>query len=115
VADGSQQAFGYAEGGFRVFVDGIVGPWFVDPFVALARSRNAMLSYIVLRPSLAVTLRRARGREGLALRDTEPLEALHRQFSALGAFERTLSILPITLSALLSKPCAWPWRMTGSC
>jgi hypothetical protein len=27
-----QAAFGYAQGGYQVIVDGIIGPWFPQPF-----------------------------------------------------------------------------------
>ncbi|MGR6034988.1 MAG: AAA family ATPase [Candidatus Nitrosoglobus sp.] len=42
-------AEGYAKGGYFVVVDGIIGPWFLQPFRRLA----APLHYVVLRPPLA--------------------------------------------------------------
>lgn len=71
----------YAEGGFLVFVDGIVGPWFLDPFRALGRP----LHYVVLRPELETTLARATARGEGALTDPQPIRELHRQFAALEA------------------------------
>ncbi|MGH6869972.1 MAG: AAA family ATPase [Rhizomicrobium sp.] len=44
------EAFG--NGGYDVIVDGIVGPWFLDPF------RGRGFDYVVLRPGEAETLRR---------------------------------------------------------
>jgi len=74
----------YAAGGFFVVLDGIVGPWFLDPFLRTA----ADLHYVVLRPSLAATLSRAQARGADALTDPGPIGELHRQFNALDALER---------------------------
>ncbi|GAA5200124.1 ATP-binding protein [Rugosimonospora acidiphila] len=93
-------AFGYAAGGYRVICDGIVGPWFLDAFRASARARGILLHYVVLRPDLDTTLRRAvaRGRRGgapphhdassdPALRDPAPIRALYRQFAGIAELE----------------------------
>ncbi len=81
-------AFGYAAGGYQVFCDGIVGPWFLGPFRAAAAERRLPLDYVVLRPDEATTLRRATGRAGGALVDPQPIRSLYRQFTGLGEFER---------------------------
>jgi len=76
-------AAAFADGGYLVIVDGIVGPWFLDPFRRLGRS----LRYVVLRPAAGVALCRAKARaEGLA--QSGPILDLHRQFSSLGDLER---------------------------
>lgn len=41
----------YACGGYEVIVDGIVGPWFMDPWLAVARKHRLDLRYVVLMPS----------------------------------------------------------------
>jgi hypothetical protein len=41
----------YAAGGYKVFVDGIVGRWFLDIFRDAAREAGILLDYVVLRPS----------------------------------------------------------------
>ncbi|MEW9304946.1 AAA family ATPase [Labrys portucalensis] len=74
----------YARGGYFVILDGIVGPWFLAPFRALALP----VHYVVLRPLLAAAIERCRLRGGDTLSDPEPITALHRQFSDLGALER---------------------------
>jgi chloramphenicol 3-O-phosphotransferase len=74
----------YAAGGFFVAVDGIVGPWFLDPF----RRTTVELHYVVLRPTLDATLSRALARGGDALTDPGPIGELHRQFGSLGPLER---------------------------
>ena len=77
-------AEGYARGGYFVIVDGIVGPWFLSSFKAL----KSPVHYIVLRPPLDVALQRCQERGGDALREPEPITALHQQFSSLGQFEQ---------------------------
>jgi hypothetical protein len=70
-------------GGYLVIIDGVIGPWFLEPF----RRLGAPLSYVALRPAASVALARATGRkEGLA--DPGPILDLHRQFAALGDLER---------------------------
>jgi len=76
-------AEGYAQGGYFVVVDGIVGPWFIHPFKRLRQP----LHYIVLRPALDAAIERCRLRGGDTLADPEPISALHKQFSMLGEFE----------------------------
>lgn len=73
----------YADGGYFVIVDGIIGPWFLEPFRRLA----APLHYVVLRPSLDEAIRRCRERGGNTLTDPGPIAELHRQLSSLGPLE----------------------------
>lgn len=79
----ARAAEAYARGGYFVVVDGIVGPWFLAPFRALA----VPLHYIVLRPPLDTAIQRCRERGGDTLQDGPTIAALHRQLSALGALE----------------------------
>ena len=80
-------AFGYAEGGYQVVVDGVVGPWFVPPFREAAQTTGIPLHYLVLRPDEPSTLRRATARGAGALVDPAPIRDLHRQFSELADLE----------------------------
>jgi chloramphenicol 3-O-phosphotransferase len=73
----------FARNGYFVILDGVVGPWFLDPF----RRLGVSLHYVVLRPSLTVALARAQGRGAEALTLSGPIRDLYRQFSALGEFE----------------------------
>ncbi len=52
----------YADGGYEVIVDGIVGPWFFDPWLAAARAHAFDLRYILLMPDEATTVARATAR-----------------------------------------------------
>lgn len=82
-------AFTYAEGGFTTIIDGIVGPWMMNHFLAFNEEGHAArLHYVVLRPARQETVRRAQGRTSPdALIDEEPVLSLWDQFSDLGDLE----------------------------
>lgn len=80
-------ATAFARGGYRVVVDGIVGPWFLDPFRKAAERDGLALSYVVLRPALDVALDRVRGRGDDELSDPEAISGLHSAFTSLGDLE----------------------------
>lgn len=80
----AKAAEGYAKGGYFVVVDGIIGPWFLEPFKAL----TVPLHYIVLRPLLDVAIQRCRERGGDTLTDSAPITALYQQLSSLGELDR---------------------------
>ncbi|MEV7128899.1 AAA family ATPase [Streptomyces sp. NPDC093260] len=80
-------AFGYADGGYHVVFDGVVGPWFLGLFRDAAEDRAVPLSYVVLRPDQRTTLRRAAARTGDALTDPEPIRSMYGQFGDLGGYE----------------------------
>ncbi|WP_308159140.1 AAA family ATPase [Curtobacterium sp. ISL-83] len=81
----------YADGGFVVVVDGVVGPWMLHHFREPGTGTGTgmrRLHYVVLRPSRDETLRRAVHRaEPGALVDEAPIASLWGQFSDLGALE----------------------------
>ncbi|GAA1558072.1 AAA family ATPase [Kribbella hippodromi] len=77
----------YARGGYDVVVDGVIGPWFLGPYRRAAVEGQWTMSYVVLRPDLATTLRRGQARGGVELTDAEALTGLHGQFADLGALE----------------------------
>jgi hypothetical protein len=62
-------AVGYARGGYQVVLEGIVGPWFLDRFLATLRPAGIGVHYVVLRP------------------DLPPIRHMYREFSALGPYE----------------------------
>ncbi|MFW0787704.1 AAA family ATPase [Gordonia sp. CPCC 206044] len=78
----------YAEGGYTVVVDGVVGPWMLHHFDAAVREAITV-HYLVLRPSRETALARAVGRSGPDdLTDAEPILAMWDQFADLGNLER---------------------------
>lgn len=83
----AQAAFGYAAGGYHVVCDGIVGPWFIGAFRDAAAGYRLPLHYVIIRPDLTTTLRRATGRGSGALTDPEPIQTLHSQFDRPSAYE----------------------------
>lgn len=77
-----------AASGYEVLLDGVIGPWFLDPFRAAAAARGVALDYVVLRPSAAASLERALGRTGRPLTDPEAVvRHMHAQFADLGPLE----------------------------
>lgn len=71
----------YACGGYEVIVDGIVGPWFIDPWRVVAHKHKLDLRYVVLMPSEATTIARAvlRTAPG-SLTDAAVVKSLWRRF-----------------------------------
>ena len=77
----------YARGGYDVIVDGIVGPWFLEPWKALAQE-DYEVHYIVLRASKKETMKRAMERSKLDRKtNIELVETMWAQFSSLGVYE----------------------------
>lgn len=77
----------YARGGYDVIVDGIVGPWFLEPWKALAQE-DYEVHYIVLRASKKETMKRAVERSKLDRKTNIELEeTMWEQFSGLGIYE----------------------------
>jgi predicted kinase len=76
----------YASGGYEVLVDGIVGPWFLDPWREAA-ARGLDLRFVVLRPDETSTIDRALAREGHPMRDAQVVRFMWRQFADLGDLE----------------------------
>lgn len=48
----------FSLGGYEVYVDGVIGPWFLKSWIALAES-GIDVRYVVLRPSEEITVLRA--------------------------------------------------------
>lgn len=82
-----EASFRYAVAGYIVICDGIVGPWFLPPFLSGSARYRVPLHYVVLRPRVATTVQRATGRAADALTDPAPIRSLHEQFSSLGRLE----------------------------
>ena len=77
----------YARGGYDVIVDGIVGPWFLEPWKALAQE-DYEVHYIVLRASKEETMKRAVERSKLDRKtNIELVKIMWEQFSNLGVYE----------------------------
>ena len=77
----------YVRGGYDVIVDGIIGIWFLEPWLKIAQE-GYEVHYIILRASKDQTMRRAIGRSKLdSLINIELVETMWEQFSGLGVYE----------------------------
>lgn len=101
----------YARGGYDVIVDGIVGPWFLEPWLNIVQEHYEV-HYIVLRASKEETMKRAIKRSKLD-RETniELVETMWEQFSNLGIYESNV----IPLLKLFPKKNALPPSKPSSC
>jgi chloramphenicol 3-O-phosphotransferase len=86
----AEAACGYARGGYDVVLDGVVGPWALEPFRDAAKRDGLDLFYVVLRPSLEVTLARGTAREGRELTEVGPITGMHGAFTDLGELEKNV-------------------------
>jgi predicted kinase len=75
----------FAQGGYDVFADGIIGPWFFDPWLAAVERAHLDLRYVLLLPDEATTVARATSRSAPALTDAEPVRFMWQQFAQLTA------------------------------
>lgn len=74
--------------GYAVVVDGVIGPWFLDSLRAAGPGRIEV-DYVILLPSLAVSLARVRTRTDHEMKDLAATEHMHNEFSCwLPEYER---------------------------
>lgn len=77
----------FARGGYDVIVDGIVGPWFLEPWLEAAR-QGYEVHYVILRADKEETRNRAVERAKLDRKtNIELVETMWTQFSDLGYYE----------------------------
>lgn len=75
----------YADAGYSVVWDGIVGPWFLDGVARRLDDREICVQYLVLRPGRVTASQRVRGRGDTP--ETSGAETMYDQFADLGEFE----------------------------
>ena len=80
-------ALGYAQGGYYVVVDGVVGPWYIGEFRIAAAGSGIPLHYVIIMPDEETTIRRGVGRGETALTDPGPIQDMYKQFRDLGEYE----------------------------
>ncbi|QEK99518.1 AAA family ATPase [Olivibacter sp. LS-1] len=77
----------FARGGFDVVIDGIVGPWFLGPWLQAVQD-NYEVHYIILRATKEETMKRAINRSKLDEEtNTELVEKMWEQFNNLEHYE----------------------------
>ena len=98
----------YVRGGYDVIVDGIIGTWFLEPWLNIVQEHYEV-HYIVLRASKEETMKRAVARTKLD-RETniELVEMMWEQFPNLGIYESnvidtTMHSIKDTVSAIKEK------------
>jgi len=78
----------FSKGGYEVFVDGVLGPWFLKPWIKIAK-KGVDVRYIILRPDEDTTVFRAAKRpqrEQFPL-DAEIVKDVWSGFNNLGKYE----------------------------
>lgn len=78
----------FAVKGYEVYVDGVIGPWFIEPWIGIAKN-GIDVRYVVLRPEEKVTIARATEREqkeDFPL-NREVVSEVWQAFADLGAYE----------------------------
>jgi chloramphenicol 3-O-phosphotransferase len=76
----------YASGGYEIIVDGIIGPWFLDPWLKAVQD-GFDVRFVVLRPNKQTTIARATGRQSGALVNPEIVGKMWGYFVDLGRYE----------------------------
>lgn len=77
----------YVRGGYDVIVDGIVGTWFLEPWLGIVQE-GYEVHYIILRAGKDETMKRAIGRLKLDTQtNIELVETMWEQFKDLGIYE----------------------------
>lgn len=80
----------YARGGYDVIIDGIIGPWFIEPFLNSV-SEGYEVHYIILRADKNVTMKRAIERSKLDRNTNIGLvETMWDQFNNIGKYEKNV-------------------------
>lgn len=78
----------FSAGGYEVFVDGVIGPWFLKPWIQISEE-GVDVRYIILRPSEQTTVLRATNREQREIfpLNDEVVKTLWRSLTDLGKYE----------------------------
>jgi hypothetical protein len=96
-------AAAFASRGYEVFVDGIIGPWFLPLVAAELAGTNVRVEYVVLRVDVGEAVRRTRHRAQPA--DEVVVRHMHAAFRDLGAYES--HALETTVASIEVRPASW--------
>jgi predicted kinase len=77
-------ASGFSDAEYEVYVDGVVGPWWLPLLARELAPRGIGLHYVILRVELEEALHRAATRAQST--DADAVRHMHRAFEDLGAF-----------------------------
>jgi predicted kinase len=82
-------AISYAQAGYPTILEGILIPgWFFEPVRDRLRGAGLDVSTVILRPSLATFVRRAKDRALKPLTNVAAIEQIGRGFNELGSLEQ---------------------------
>lgn len=78
-------ALEYSDGGYLVYLDGVIGPWMLPLIVSMAPN----IEYVLLHAPLDVALARTKGRASQASAKPDVVRRMHELFSkAIEAYQR---------------------------
>jgi cytidylate kinase len=115
----ARAARAFAEGGYHVLLDGIIGPWFM-PVLREELLDGPSVSYVVLQVDEAEALRRVRGREGPGV--SREVRQMVAAFAELGALRPhaidTMQLTPeqvlgLTEQGLLDRRFQLGWEQAA--
>ncbi len=107
----------YASGGYEVIVDGIIGPWFLDPWLKAVQD-GLDVRFVVLRPNEQTSIARAVERQpGAALVNAEIVRKMWGYFAHLGQYEShvidtTMHTLDESVAAVRKSLAAGDMRLS---
>ena len=73
-----------AVGGYEVIVDGVIGPWFLSPWLDLVKN-GFDVRYVILRPDEQTTVKRASERDKIV--DNDAVKNMWQAFKDLGSYK----------------------------
>ena len=78
----------YFVGGYEVYLDGTIGPWFIEPWIDIAK-KGIDVRYIILRPDEQTTVARALNRKQQSFfpLSHEIVKAIWHSFTNLSVYE----------------------------
>lgn len=94
----------FASSGYDVILEGIIGPWFINPFLK-SKNKGYEIHYIILRPNLNETIKRTLNRSKLSSAENlKIVNIMWPQFQNLDRFEAfTIDTTNFTVSETYNK------------
>jgi chloramphenicol 3-O-phosphotransferase len=105
----TRAATAFVAGGYDVYLDAVVGPWFLPVVAAELRELEVPIVYAILRLPLEEALRRAKERDQCF--DEKIARKLHPQFEAVGPYEKhVIDITGLSPDDVLERFHELRWR-----
>jgi chloramphenicol 3-O-phosphotransferase len=98
----TRAATAFVAGGYDVYLDAVLGPWFLPVMAGELRELEVPIVYVILRLPVEEALRRAKERDQDF--DDKIVRKLHPQFEAVGPYERhVIDISRLTPDEVLER------------